>query len=129
MSCYERIELITFLLASLALALPSFNSTVPVRVHHHHKPKHHKHVDPRLSVVGPYNAKLDRIAYCESTDRWYLDTGNGFYGGLQFTLSTWHSVGGYGYPNQNGELEQKYRAVLVFKRRGSWADWPVCGSR
>ena len=125
---YERNELITFLLASLALALPSFSSSVPVRVKHH-KPKHHKHVDPRVSVVEPYDAKLDRIAYCESTGRWYLDTGNGFYGGLQFTLGTWHSVGGIGYPNNNTILEQKYRAVLVYQRRGSWADWPVCGYR
>lgn len=114
-------DLVTTALAFLALMLPPMPSL-------HVKIKR-KHVDPRVSVVAPYNSKLDRMAYCESTDRWWLDTGNGFYGGLQFTLSTWYSVGGRGYPNQNSELEQKYRAVLVFKRRGSWADWPVCGYR
>jgi hypothetical protein len=100
------------------------------------KPHHHKHhkpkpVDPRWIVVKPYNWTLDRIAYCESTNRWFIDTGNGYYGGLQFTLSTWWSVGGRGYPNQNSILEQKYRAVLVYKRAGyTWTrDWPVCGAR
>ena len=94
------------------------------------KPKHHRHVDKRLRIVRPWNSKLDRIAYCESTGRWFISTGNGFYGGLQFTLGTWHSVGGYGYPNESSELEQKYRAVLVHDRAGTWtSDWPVCGYR
>jgi hypothetical protein len=78
-------------------------------------------------VVRPFNWKLNRIAWCESTGRWHIATGNGFYGGLQFTLGTWYSVGGRGMPHLNSVLEQKYRAVKVYKRRGSWADWPVCG--
>lgn len=83
----------------------------------------------RWATVRPYNAKLNRIAYCESTGRWHLNTGNGFYGGLQFTLGTWWSVGGRGMPHFASVLEQKYRAVKVFKRRGNWGDWPVCGYR
>lgn len=83
----------------------------------------------RWDVVKPYNAKLNRIARCESGMRWHVATGNGFYGGLQFTYSTWHSVGGRGYPHWYGALEQKYRAVRLYKRRGSWGDWPVCGYR
>jgi hypothetical protein len=83
----------------------------------------------RWAVVRPYNAKLNRIAWCESTGRWFINTGNGFYGGLQFTLGTWHSVGGQGYPHQNSILEQKYRAVKVYLRRGNWGDWPICGYR
>jgi hypothetical protein len=82
----------------------------------------------RWRVVRPYNAKLERMAQCESTGRWYIATGNGFYGGLQFTLSTWWSVGGRGYPHRNSELEQKYRAVLLIRRAG-YAPWPVCGYR
>lgn len=83
-------------------------------------------VDSRWRVVKPYNAKLERMAYCESTSRWYLNTGNGFYGGLQFDLQTWRSVGGSGYPHQNSKLEQKYRAVRLIKRRG-YSPWPHCG--
>jgi hypothetical protein len=89
-----------------------------------------QHSDSRWKTVRPYNDKLERIAICEShpggQPRWFLNTGNGFYGGLQFKLSTWKSVGGQGYPNQNSELEQKYRAVLLIRIRG-YQPWPKCG--
>jgi Transglycosylase-like domain len=81
--------------------------------------------DYRWTVVRPYDAKLVRMARCESTSRWFLNTGNGFYGGLQFDLSTWRSVGGSGYPHRNTILEQKYRAVKLIKRRG-YGPWPRC---
>ena len=87
-------------------------------------PGHHK--VNRWEVVKPYNAKLERMAQCESTGRWWISTGNGFFGGLQFDLPTWQGVGGKGYPHQNSKLEQKYRAVILIKRRG-FAPWPVCG--
>ena len=82
----------------------------------------------RWLVVRPYNAKLERMAQCESTKRWWIATGNGFFGGLQFDLRTWRSVGGRGYPHQNSRIEQKYRAVKLIKRRG-YSPWPVCGYR
>jgi Transglycosylase-like domain len=83
-------------------------------------------------VVRPWHAKILRIAQCESGRRWRLNTGNGFYGGLQFTLGTWHSAGGSGYPHQASKLEQKYRAVRWHDKIGTWvtsAGWPVCGYR
>jgi len=80
----------------------------------------------RWRAVRPYNAKLNRMAYCESSGRWHIATGNGFYGGLQFTLSTWRSVGGRGYPHWASVLEQKYRAVRLIRRAG-YGPWPVCG--
>jgi len=80
-------------------------------------------------VVNPHDAKLNRIASCESDQNWHINTGNGFYGGLQFTIGTWKSVGGPSLPHYTSELEQKYRAVLVYNRRGNWGDWPVCGYR
>lgn len=86
----------------------------------------HEHWKQRF--VAPYNAKLNRMAWCESTGRWFINTGNGYYGGLQFDLRTWRSVGGRGYPHQNSKLEQKYRAVRLIKRRG-YVPWPVCGYR
>lgn len=88
-------------------------------------------LNPRFSywrVIAPYNSKLDRMASCESGGNWGINTGNGFYGGLQFTLGTWHSVGGWGYPHTNSEREQKYRAVLLIQRDG-YSPWPVCGYR
>lgn len=88
-------------------------------------------LNPKFSywrVIAPYNSKLDRIAICESHGNWSINTGNGFYGGLQFTLGTWQSVGGWGYPHNNSEMEQKYRAVLLIQRDG-YSPWPVCGYR
>ena len=81
----------------------------------------------RWSAVRPYNAKLNRMAMCESGGRWHIATGNGFYGGLQFVPSTWWSVGGRGMPHWASVLEQKYRAVLLIRRAG-FSPWPVCGS-
>ena len=89
------------------------------------KPKHHR--INRWTVVKPYNQKLERMAWCESTGRWFIATGNGFFGGLQFDAQTWRSVGGKGLPHQNSKLEQKYRAVKLIRTRG-YGPWPVCGS-
>lgn len=99
------------------------------RVQKRHKAAVRWRAHQRL-VVNPHDAKLNRIATCESGQRWHIATGNGFFGGLQFTIQTWKSVGGPSLPHYTSELEQKYRAVLVYnKRRGSWADWPICGFR
>jgi hypothetical protein len=80
----------------------------------------------RWQAVRPFNDKLNRMAECESNRRWHINTGNGYYGGLQFDLSTWQSVKGRGMPHRNSRLEQKYRAVLLIGRRG-FQPWPVCG--
>lgn len=78
-------------------------------------------------VVAPYSYRLDRMARCESGGRWWINTGNGFYGGLQFTLRSWRAVGGVGMPNYASKLEQKYRAVKLMYIQG-WGAWPVCQS-
>ena len=69
----------------------------------------------------------DELAQCESSGNWEADTGNGYYGGLQFTLSSWQAVGGSGYPNQASPTQQIYRAQLLQAQQG-WAAWPVCSS-
>ena len=76
-------------------------------------------------VIRPHHGYLRSIAQCESGRRWHIATGNGFYGGLQFTLSSWQAVGGQGYPHHARPLEQKYRAVLLSRLQG-WGAWPVC---
>lgn len=67
-----------------------------------------------------------RVAACESGGNWAINTGNGFYGGLQFDLQTWQSVGGQGYPHQNSAHEQAYRASILHSQRGT-QPWPHCG--
>lgn len=87
---------------------------------------HRRTVSRWWRVVRPHNGHLEAIAWCESRRRWRINTGNGFYGGLQFTLRSWQAVGGRGYPHHATPLEQKYRAVRLSWVQG-WGAWPVCG--
>lgn len=68
----------------------------------------------------------DAVAHCESGNNWATNTGNGFYGGLQFTLSTWHANGGAGMPQNASRAEQIAVAERVLASQGIGA-WPVCG--
>lgn len=67
----------------------------------------------------------DRLAACEAGGNWAINTGNGYYGGLQFTLSSWQAVGGQGYPHQASKSEQIARGKLLQARQG-WGAWPAC---
>jgi LysM repeat protein len=69
----------------------------------------------------------DRLAGCEAGGNWGINTGNGFYGGLQFTLSSWAAVGGSGYPNQASREEQIARGQALQARQG-WGAWPACSA-
>lgn len=66
-----------------------------------------------------------RLAQCESRGRWDINTGNGYYGGLQFNLTSWRNVGGTGYPNQASAIEQMWRAERLLDLQG-WGAWPSC---
>jgi peptidoglycan hydrolase-like protein with peptidoglycan-binding domain len=59
---------------------------------------------------------------CESSNRYDINTGNGYYGAYQFDLSTWQSVDGTGYPNEASPAEQDYRALILYRQRG-WEPW------
>jgi LysM repeat protein len=68
----------------------------------------------------------DAIAQCESGGNWSTNTGNGFYGGLQFTQSTWRAYGGTGSAQNASREEQIAVAERVLQGQGIGA-WPVCG--
>ena len=70
----------------------------------------------------------DAIAACESGGNWAINTGNGFYGGLQFTMGTWRANGGSGSPAGASREEQIRVAQNVLRTQGLGA-WPVCGRR
>jgi LysM repeat protein len=70
----------------------------------------------------------DQLAACESGGNWAINTGNGFYGGLQFTLSTWQSLGGSGLPSDASREEQIARAQALQARSG-WGQWPACSAK
>ena len=60
----------------------------------------------------------DRLAKCESGGNWSINTGNGYYGGLQFSLGTWRAYGGSGYPHQNSKAQQIAIGQEAAGRRG-----------
>jgi len=71
----------------------------------------------------------DAVAQCESGGNWHINTGNGFYGGLQFDYSTWLSYGGGQYASRAdlaSRAEQIAVATRLYNARGS-SPWPVCG--
>lgn len=83
-------------------------------------------------AVPPANSSgrnWDAVAQCESGGNWQINTGNGFYGGLQFDIGTWDSNGGAAYasrPDLATRLQQIAIANKLADARGS-SPWPVCG--
>jgi uncharacterized protein YabE (DUF348 family) len=78
-------------------------------------------------VLEPYGV-WDKIAACESGGNWQTNTGNGYYGGLQFSAATWKSVGGPGLPHENSrEIQIKYAKIL--QQRSGWGQWGCAGAR
>ncbi|MGW5849510.1 transglycosylase family protein [Streptomyces sp. NPDC055254] len=73
----------------------------------------------------------DCVADCESGGRWAVDTGNGFYGGLQFRQPTWEEYGGTAFAAR-ADLASREQQIRVAERvlgaRG-WEAWPVCSKR
>ncbi|MFC8126612.1 transglycosylase family protein [Streptomyces sp. NPDC057302] len=71
------------------------------------------------------------LAQCESTSRWHVNTGNGFYGGLQFKQSTWEEFGGLKYARR-ADLATKAEQIKVAEevlRVQGWKAWPVCSKK
>ena len=68
----------------------------------------------------------DAVAQCESGGNWSINSGNGYYGGLQFSPATWTANGGTGLPSQASRDEQIRVAENVVRTQGIGA-WPVCG--
>ena len=76
----------------------------------------------------PSGSVWDRLAQCESGGNWSINTGNGFYGGLQFSLSTWRAYGGTGMPHEASREEQIAVAERVQDAQG-WGAWPGCTAK
>ncbi len=80
---------------------------------------------PRPTADPTQDAVWDRLAECETHGNWGEDTGNGYFGGIQFTQSAWESVGGFGNPASKGRDEQIMRGKMLQARRG-WSAWNAC---
>lgn len=75
-------------------------------------------------------SQWDAVAQCESGGNWSINTGNGYYGGLQFSASTWAAYGGTAYAataNQASKSQQITIGEKVLAAQGKGA-WPTCGT-
>lgn len=79
-------------------------------------------------LIVPGGSIWDKLAQCEASGNWAINTGNGFYGGLQFTLSSWKAAGGTGMPHLASKSEQIKRGEILQKMQG-WGAWPACSSK
>ncbi|MGI5404330.1 transglycosylase family protein [Streptomyces sp. CA-135486] len=89
---------------------------------------------PLIGAGTTHAASVDvweKVAACESTNNWKINTGNGYYGGLQFTQSTWEAYGGRQYAPR-ADLASKDQQIAVAERvlkgQGPRA-WPLCSAR
>jgi len=92
-------------------------------------------IAPVLATASPSDAATlrtwQRLAQCESSGRWHINTGNGYYGGLQISPGTWRANGGRRFavlPNRATKREQIKVAERI-KRSQGWGAWPACSYR
>lgn len=113
----------------------------PARVHPDPEPEPETHVEayvapapepasppppPAPPVAG--GSVWDQLAQCESGGNWAINTGNGYYGGLQFAQSSWTAAGGSGSPADASREEQIRVAENLLAMQG-WGAWPACSSQ
>jgi hypothetical protein len=78
--------------------------------------------------TGPW----DRLAQCESSGNWSINTGNGYYGGLQFDRATWGDYGGTEFAPRADRATREQQievATRVRDDRGGYGSWPACARK
>ena len=80
------------------------------------------------SAYATGNTVWDALAQCESGGNWAINTGNGYYGGLQFNLGTWHAYGGTGLPSSASRETQIAIATKLRDASGGYGAWPGCAA-
>jgi len=84
--------------------------------------------EPSADFAGG-NTVWDALARCESGGNLAINTGNGYYGGLQFNLGTWRAYGGTGYPHQASRETQIAVATRLRDATGGYGSWPGCAAK
>jgi uncharacterized protein YabE (DUF348 family) len=118
------------LVTSKAIATKVLSQPVPEQVTVGTKPKPvaTTQSDPAVGDTGAW----DRIAECESGGNWSINSGNGYYGGLQFDHGTWVAYGGDAYANNANQASKAQQIAIAEKvkaDRGGYGAWPVCGQK
>ncbi|MFC4069968.1 transglycosylase family protein [Actinoplanes subglobosus] len=86
---------------------------------------------PATPAQAARQVNWDVVAKCESGGRWHINTGNGYYGGLQFSRSTWKANGGGRYAPTADRATKAQQIAIANKlhaKRGL-SPWPVCGKK
>ena len=92
-------------------------------------------IAPAVAIASPSHAvrthTWERLAQCESSGRWHINTGNGYYGGLQISRSTWHAHGGgrFAARPDRASKRQQIRVATRIKHSQGWGAWPACSAR
>ena len=87
-----------------------------------------------VATAGPAaaadGATWDRLAQCESGGNWAINTGNGYYGGLQFSQSTWEGFGGTQYASRADLASREQQIATAEKTLAvqGWGAWPACSA-
>ncbi|WP_269217228.1 resuscitation-promoting factor [Nocardioides sp. cx-173] len=84
---------------------------------------------PAVEAYATGNTVWDSLAQCESGGNWAINTGNGYYGGLQFNLGTWQAYGGTGLPSDNSRETQIAVATRLRDATGGYGSWPGCAAK
>jgi resuscitation-promoting factor RpfA len=84
---------------------------------------------PASAAQAKSSVNWDAIAQCESSGNWHINTGNGYYGGLQFNRSTWKAYGGGKYAGTADRASRSQQIAIAEKvvRGQGIGAWPVCG--
>ncbi|MGW2253405.1 transglycosylase family protein [Kitasatospora sp. NPDC001660] len=115
-ACLRRLVPTALCALAVALAAPAAQAAPPGR-------------DRGADPGGRYD--WENVAACESNGNWRSNTGNGFFGGLQFDSSTWRANGGLRYaPRADlATREQQIAVATTLAGRRGLRPWPVCGAR
>jgi resuscitation-promoting factor RpfA len=84
-----------------------------------------------VSPAAAATSSWDRLAGCESGGNWGINTGNGYYGGLQFADGTWDGWGGERYASR-ADLATKAEQIVIAAKlveNSGWRSWPACSTR
>ena len=88
-------------------------------------------LSPAAPAAAQSGVNWDAIAQCESGGNWRINTGNGYYGGLQFSESTWLSFGGGAYAPR-ADLATKAQQIAIAEKvraaTGGYGSWPACSA-
>lgn len=83
---------------------------------------------PAHTITEPSGDIWDQLAYCECGGNWGCNTGNGYYGGLQFTATAWTGFGGEEFAT-HAHLATREQQIVIGERilnRMGWGAWPGC---